>query len=78
MGYELICQSWLGKHDDSLTSHSEAIAHLLRAAALHEWNSTFEMEMVITLCVPIVCLDPDYSQQIQLISREITYKHWFG
>ncbi|CAI7594455.1 unnamed protein product [Penicillium discolor] len=50
----IICQSWLGKHDDSLTSHSEAIAHLLRAAALHEWNSTFEMEMVITLCVPII------------------------
>ncbi|KAJ5501874.1 hypothetical protein N7463_004748 [Penicillium fimorum] len=50
----IICQSWLGKHDDSLTSHSEAIAHLLRAAALHEWTSTFEMEMVITLCVPII------------------------
>ncbi|KAJ9483284.1 hypothetical protein VN97_g10119 [Penicillium thymicola] len=50
----IICQSWLGKHDDSLTSHSEAIAHLLRAAAVHEWNSTFEMEMVITLCVPII------------------------
>ncbi|CAP85504.1 hypothetical protein EN45_059800 [Penicillium chrysogenum] len=49
-----ICQSWLGKHDDSLTSHSEAIAHLLRAAALHEWKSTFEMELVITLCVPII------------------------
>ncbi|CAI7643341.1 unnamed protein product [Penicillium glandicola] len=47
-------KSWLGKHDDSLTSHSEAIAHLLRAAALHEWKSTFEMEMVITLCVPII------------------------
>ncbi|KAJ5373710.1 hypothetical protein N7517_005716 [Penicillium concentricum] len=49
-----ICQSWLGKHDDSLTSHSEAIAHLLRAARLNEWTSTFEMEMVITLCVPII------------------------
>ncbi|KAJ5150408.1 uncharacterized protein N7500_010597 [Penicillium coprophilum] len=49
-----ICQSWLGKHDDSLTGHSEAIAHLLRAAALHEWTGNFEMEMVITLCVPII------------------------
>ncbi|KAJ6179022.1 hypothetical protein N7519_009483 [Penicillium mononematosum] len=52
---QLSChKSWLGKHDDSITSHSEAIAHLLRAAALREWKSTFEMELVITLCVPII------------------------
>ncbi|KAJ5810781.1 hypothetical protein N7447_010297, partial [Penicillium robsamsonii] len=49
-----ICQSWVAPRDDSLTSHSEAIAHLLRAAALHEWTSAFEMEMVITLSVPII------------------------
>ncbi|CAG8017805.1 unnamed protein product [Penicillium olsonii] len=49
-----ICQSWLGKVDDSLTSHSEAIACLLKASSLGEWRSHFEMEMVITLCVPII------------------------
>ncbi|KAJ5214764.1 hypothetical protein N7449_001933 [Penicillium cf. viridicatum] len=64
----IICQSWLGKHDDSLTSHSEAIAHLLTAAALHEWNSTFEMEMVITLCVPII-LEGIVNPRIKMDSK---------
>ncbi|KAJ5349574.1 hypothetical protein N7541_007301 [Penicillium brevicompactum] len=49
-----ICQSWLGKVDDTLTSHSEAIACILKASSLGEWKSHFEMEMVITLCIPII------------------------
>ncbi|KAJ5963207.1 uncharacterized protein N7479_003083, partial [Penicillium vulpinum] len=49
--------SWLGKHDNSLTNHSEAIAHILRAAALNEWKGTSEMAMVTTLCVPIGIFD---------------------
>ncbi|KXG52468.1 uncharacterized protein PGRI_087520 [Penicillium griseofulvum] len=65
--------SWLGGYDDSLTSHTEAIAHLLRAAALHEWTNPFEMEMVITLCVPIILegivnprikMDPEFWELI--------------
>ncbi|OGE47063.1 hypothetical protein PENARI_c069G08464 [Penicillium arizonense] len=49
-----ICQSWLGKYDDSLTGHAEAISHLLKAAPLHEWNSRFELEMVLTMCIPVI------------------------
>ncbi|KAJ6098576.1 hypothetical protein N7467_000111 [Penicillium canescens] len=44
-----ICQRWLGRYGDSLTGHSEAISHLLKAAPLHEWNSRFEAEMVVTM-----------------------------
>ncbi|KAJ5084176.1 hypothetical protein NUU61_008755 [Penicillium alfredii] len=50
----IICQGWLGKADGNCPSHGQAIAHLLRAAVLREWTSTFEADMVLTLCLPVI------------------------
>ncbi|OQE28611.1 hypothetical protein PENSTE_c003G08668 [Penicillium steckii] len=49
-----ICQSWLGKYDDELASHGEAIAHLLRMADFNKIESNFERDIIITLTVPVI------------------------
>ncbi|KAJ5095007.1 hypothetical protein N7532_007298 [Penicillium argentinense] len=49
-----ICQSWLGKYDDQLSSHGEAIAHLLKMADLSQIRSNFERDIIITLTVPVI------------------------
>ncbi|CAG8039320.1 unnamed protein product [Penicillium salamii] len=76
-----ICQSWLGKVDDSLTSHSEAIAFLLKASSLGEWRSHFEMQMVITLSVPIILegivnprirMDPEFWEMMTTFRKRLS------
>ncbi|KAJ5414734.1 hypothetical protein N7509_001361 [Penicillium cosmopolitanum] len=49
-----ICQSWLGKYDDQLASHGEAIAHLLKMSDFTQIKSNFERDIIITLTVPVI------------------------
>lgn len=49
-------QSWLGKYDDQLTSHGEAIAYMLKLADLENCKSKFERDVLMTLSVPVVCI----------------------
>lgn len=49
-------KSWLGRYDDKLKSHAEAIAHLLKIADLRNCQSGFEKDMIVTLTVPVVGL----------------------
>ncbi|KAJ5179474.1 hypothetical protein N7492_002684 [Penicillium capsulatum] len=49
-----ICQSWLGKYDDQLTSHGEAIAHMLRMADPEKCQNKFERDILMTLSIPVI------------------------
>ncbi|KAH6674747.1 hypothetical protein B0J14DRAFT_20899 [Halenospora varia] len=49
-----VCQSWLGKRDDYVICHGEVIAHFLNAAPLETWRDNFELEMLMTICAPVV------------------------
>ena len=46
-------KGWLGAYEKS-PSHGEAMAYLLKVAALREWQSTFDADLVLTLCIPVV------------------------
>ncbi|KAJ5693458.1 hypothetical protein N7462_002881 [Penicillium macrosclerotiorum] len=63
-----ICQSWLGKYDDQLKGHGEAISHLLRIADLQKCKSDFEKDIVITLTVPVI-LEAIVNPRIQMDSK---------
>ncbi|KAG9238509.1 hypothetical protein BJ875DRAFT_450939 [Amylocarpus encephaloides] len=49
-----ICQSWIGRHDDHITCHGEIIAHLLNAAPVEVWRDDFEVELLVTVCAPVI------------------------
>ncbi|KAJ5169235.1 uncharacterized protein N7482_004829 [Penicillium canariense] len=63
-----ICQSWLGRYDDKLKSHGEAIAHLLKITDLRKCKSSFEKEMIVTLTVPVI-LEAVINPRIQMDSK---------
>jgi len=50
-----------------MISHAATLAHLFVSADIHNWVSSFELELMITLCVPVVSwsltqlLEPFYS-----------------
>jgi len=39
---------------DENTDHGEVLIYLLNAAAAQEWKGSFEKELLVTLCVPLV------------------------
>ncbi|KAJ5602260.1 hypothetical protein N7510_011794 [Penicillium lagena] len=76
----VICQAWLGLYH-KYPNHGEAMAHILRAAALREWQSTFDADLVTTLCIPVIFesitnpnikLDARFWEQAAVFSRRST------
>lgn len=52
----------MGNPDDSPTSHGEGIAHILKQGSAERWKEAFEVEMMMTLCVPVVSEDLPVQQ----------------
>ncbi|KAF7558065.1 hypothetical protein G7046_g5878 [Stylonectria norvegica] len=50
----MITQGWMGRQTSQSTSHGEGIAKILRATMDQKWESAFEVEMLVTLCVPVI------------------------
>lgn len=48
----------MGNPYDQPTSHGEGIAHILKTATSQHWSETFEIEMMLALCIPVVCYPP--------------------
>ncbi|KAF2178156.1 hypothetical protein K469DRAFT_643182 [Zopfia rhizophila CBS 207.26] len=63
----MICQSWIGKHDDQSTNHGEGIAYILKVATFQKWQGSLEVEMLITLSVPVI-VESITNPKIQLNS----------
>ncbi|TGO22442.1 hypothetical protein BPAE_0168g00130 [Botrytis paeoniae] len=49
----MICQTWMAHGDDN-ANHGEILIYLLNAAAAQHWQGTFEAELLVTLCVPLI------------------------
>ncbi|KAH7372138.1 hypothetical protein BKA64DRAFT_689172 [Cadophora sp. MPI-SDFR-AT-0126] len=49
----MVCQGWVGDKDDC-TSHGEAFAYLLSTVQPQDFQATFEDELLMTLCVPVI------------------------
>ncbi|KAF7955585.1 hypothetical protein EAE96_004511 [Botrytis aclada] len=49
----MICQTWMAQGDDN-ANHGEILIYLLNAAAAQNWQGTFEAELLVTLCVPLI------------------------
>ncbi|KAF7929749.1 hypothetical protein EAE99_004653 [Botrytis elliptica] len=49
----MICQTWMAHGDDN-ANHGEILIYLLNAAAAQNWQGTFEAELLVTLCVPLI------------------------
>ncbi|KAF5877158.1 putative transcription factor cys6 protein [Botrytis fragariae] len=49
----MICQTWMAHGDDN-ANHGEILVYLLNAAAAQNWQGTFEAELLVTLCVPLI------------------------
>lgn len=43
-------------HSDDNANHGEILIYLLNAAAAQNWQGAFEAELLVTLCVPLVCV----------------------
>ncbi|KAI5458986.1 hypothetical protein BGZ63DRAFT_269631 [Mariannaea sp. PMI_226] len=51
----MVAQGWIGRPENmQVASHAEGLAHLLKAMASQDWHGNFEMEMLVTMCVPVV------------------------
>ncbi|KAF2423717.1 hypothetical protein EJ08DRAFT_672424 [Tothia fuscella] len=50
----IICQTWIGKRDDHKLSHGEVVAHLLNSTSPQDWRGDFEIQLLVTLCVPLL------------------------
>lgn len=42
-------------HGDDNANYGEILIYLLNAAAAQNWQGTFEADLLVTLCVPLVC-----------------------
>lgn len=51
---ELCVQGWIGRYDDQPISHGEGLAIILSTAGFQGWKGSFEVEMLITFCLPVV------------------------
>jgi hypothetical protein len=49
-----IWEGWLGRSDDKLRSHGEIIAHLMSSKVVLKWRDAFELDLLRSLCVPVV------------------------
>ncbi|TGO36004.1 hypothetical protein BHYA_0138g00170 [Botrytis hyacinthi] len=49
----MICQTWMAHGDDN-ANHGEILIYLLNAAAAQNWQGTFEADLLVTLCVPLI------------------------
>ncbi|KAF7943633.1 uncharacterized protein EAE97_005704 [Botrytis byssoidea] len=49
----MICQNWMADGDDN-ANHGEILIYLLNAAAAQNWQGTFEADLLVTLCVPLI------------------------
>lgn len=47
-------QGWLGSQQDRYITHGEGIVYLLKIGATQKWRDFFEIQMLLTLCVPVV------------------------
>ncbi|KAJ5577479.1 uncharacterized protein N7459_006443, partial [Penicillium hispanicum] len=74
-----ICQSWIGTYDDKLTSHGEAIAHLLRIANLENCKCDFQRNVIVTLSVPVILeaivnprihMDPGFWEMVTAFTKQ--------
>lgn len=46
-------QTWMAQRGEN-PDHGEVLIYLLNAAAAQEWTGSFETELLVTLCVPLV------------------------
>ncbi|CAM1501208.1 Fc.00g103700.m01.CDS01 [Cosmosporella sp. VM-42] len=67
--FMMICQGWMGRHDDQVASHGEGIAYILKNDSSHTWRENFEVEVLITLCVPVIAES--------IANPRIELKSWF-
>ncbi|KAA8568882.1 hypothetical protein EYC84_007861 [Monilinia fructicola] len=49
----MICQTWMAQRGEN-PDHGEVLIYLLNAAAAQEWTGSFETELLVTLCVPLI------------------------
>lgn len=47
-------QGWIGKDDDSLPRHGQAMAHLLSVIVHRDWRDAFSAVMLVTLSISVV------------------------
>ncbi|KAK7408714.1 hypothetical protein QQX98_009130 [Neonectria punicea] len=50
----MVVQGWIGTKEEDGRTHAEGLACLLQATAGHKWQGAFEMEIIVTMCVPVI------------------------
>ena len=48
----------MGNPYEQATSHGEGIAYILKTAITQHWQDSFEVEMMLALCIPVVSQSP--------------------